>query len=40
MLYTQEAMSGQHNRGLAMGRFFSREGLLLATVAQEGMVRA
>jgi acyl-CoA thioesterase-2 len=40
MLYTQEAISGQHNRGLAMGRFFSREGLLLATVAQEGMVRA
>ncbi|SDL07104.1 acyl-CoA thioesterase-2 [Arthrobacter sp. ov407] len=40
MLYAQEAISGQHNRGLAMGRFFSRDGLLLATVAQEGMVRA
>ncbi|WP_104089624.1 acyl-CoA thioesterase II [Arthrobacter sp. GMC3] len=40
VLYAQEAVSGQHNRGLAMGRFFSRQGLLLATVAQEGMVRA
>jgi acyl-CoA thioesterase II len=40
VLYAQEAASGQHNRGLAMGRFFSRDGLLLATVAQEGMVRA
>lgn len=40
VLYAQEAVSGQHNRGLAMGRFFSRNGTLLATVAQEGMVRA
>ncbi|PYI69462.1 acyl-CoA thioesterase II [Arthrobacter livingstonensis] len=40
VLYAQEAVSGQHNRGLAMGRFFSRDGLLLATVAQEGMVRS
>ncbi|MHA7304260.1 acyl-CoA thioesterase [Arthrobacter sp. TMN-49] len=39
VLYAQEALSGQHNRGLAMGRFFSRDGHLLATVAQEGMVR-
>ncbi|MCZ2402048.1 thioesterase family protein [Paenarthrobacter sp. Z7-10] len=40
VLYAQEAISSQHSRGLAMGRFFSRDGLLLATVAQEGMVRS
>lgn len=39
VLYTQEAISGQSNRGLAMGRFFDRQGTLLATVAQEGMIR-
>jgi len=40
VLYAQEAVSGQRNRGLAMGRFFDRSGRLLATVAQEGMIRA
>jgi acyl-CoA thioesterase-2 len=40
VLYAQEAVSGQHNRGLATGRFFDRSGRLLATVAQEGMIRA
>jgi acyl-CoA thioesterase-2 len=40
VLYAQEAISGQDNRGLAMGRFFDRSGRLLATVAQEGMIRA
>ncbi|MFJ4029296.1 acyl-CoA thioesterase [Paenarthrobacter sp. NPDC089989] len=40
VLYAQEAISGQSNRGLAMGRFFDRQGRLLATVAQEGMIRA
>ena len=39
MLYVQESPSAQGGRGLAFGRIFSREGLLLATVAQEGMVR-
>ncbi|SDL26426.1 acyl-CoA thioesterase II [Arthrobacter sp. ok362] len=39
VLYAQEAISGQSNRGLAMGRFFDRQGRLLATVAQEGMIR-
>lgn len=39
VLYVQEAVSGQNNRGLAIGRMFSRSGELLATVAQEGMVR-
>ncbi len=40
VLYAQEAVSGQSNRGLATGRFFDRQGRLLATVAQEGMIRA
>ncbi|WP_334122371.1 acyl-CoA thioesterase [Glutamicibacter sp.] len=40
VLYAQEAMSAQNNRGLALGRFYTREGKLLATVAQEGMIRA
>ena len=40
ILYAQEAVSGQSNRGLAMGRFFDRQGRLLATVAQEGMIRS
>jgi acyl-CoA thioesterase-2 len=40
VLYAQEAVSGQSNRGLAMGRLFDRQGRLLATVAQEGMIRA
>ena len=40
VLYAQEAVSGQRNRGLATGRFFDRSGRLLATVAQEGMIRA
>ncbi|MFP3548909.1 thioesterase family protein, partial [Rhizobium sp. SIMBA_035] len=30
VLYAQEAISGQSNRGLAMGRFFDRQGRLLA----------
>ncbi len=40
VLYAQEAVTGQRNRGLATGRFFDRSGRLLATVAQEGMIRA
>lgn len=40
VLYVQEAVSSQNNRGLALGRFYTREGALLATVAQEGMIRA
>ena len=39
MLYVQESPSAQGGRGLATGRIFSRDGKLLATVAQEGMVR-
>ncbi|WP_066515503.1 acyl-CoA thioesterase [Curtobacterium ammoniigenes] len=40
VLYTQDSPSAQGGRGLAFGRMFDREGRLLATVAQEGMVRA
>ena len=39
MLYVQESPSAQGGRGLSLGRIFSRDGQLLATVAQEGMVR-
>ena len=40
VLYAQEAVSSQRSRGLALGRFYSRGGTLLATVAQEGMIRS
>jgi acyl-CoA thioesterase-2 len=39
VLYVQEAISTQRSRGLANGRFYSRSGVLLASVAQEGMIR-
>ena len=39
MLYVQESPSAQGGRGLALGQIFSSRGELLATVAQEGMVR-
>jgi acyl-CoA thioesterase-2 len=39
MLYVQESPSAQGGRGLSLGRLFNRQGQLLATVAQEGMVR-
>ncbi|MBM6404264.1 acyl-CoA thioesterase II [Phycicoccus sp. CSK15P-2] len=39
VLYAQESPSGQSGRGLGLGRMFSADGVLLATVAQEGMVR-
>ena len=39
VLYAQEACSLQNNRGLVRGQFFDRQGQLLATVAQEGMIR-
>jgi acyl-CoA thioesterase-2 len=39
LLYVQESPSAQGGRGLALGRLFTRDGVLLATVAQEGMVR-
>jgi acyl-CoA thioesterase-2 len=39
MLYVQETPSGQGGRGLSLGRIYSHDGVLLASVAQEGMVR-
>ncbi|OUD94075.1 Acyl-CoA thioesterase 2 [Clavibacter michiganensis subsp. michiganensis] len=39
MLYVQESTSAQGGRGLSLGRIYSRDGELLASVAQEGMVR-
>jgi acyl-CoA thioesterase-2 len=39
MLYVQESPSASGGRGLAQGRIYSRNGALLASVAQEGMVR-
>jgi len=39
MLYVQESPSARGGRGLATGRIYSRDGMLLATVAQEIMVR-
>jgi acyl-CoA thioesterase II len=38
-LYTQDSPSASGGRGLAIGRMFSADGRLVATVAQEGMVR-
>ncbi|WP_153683091.1 acyl-CoA thioesterase [Agromyces agglutinans] len=40
LLYTQESPSASGGRGLSLGRIYTREGLLVASVAQEGMVRA
>jgi acyl-CoA thioesterase-2 len=39
MLYVQESPTAIGGRGLALGRIYSREGALLASVAQEGMLR-
>ncbi len=39
LLNVQTSPSAQGGRGLAMGHIYSREGALVATVAQEGMVR-
>ncbi|MFP7833768.1 acyl-CoA thioesterase [Marisediminicola sp. LYQ134] len=39
MLYVQESPNAIGGRGLSLGRIFDRAGRLLASVAQEGMVR-
>ena len=39
LLYVQESPSASGARGLATGRIFNRAGQLVATVAQEGMIR-
>ncbi|MER6077853.1 acyl-CoA thioesterase domain-containing protein [Streptomyces sp. NPDC001833] len=40
LLYAQEAVAADDGRGLAAGRFFTPDGTHLATVVQEGMIRA
>lgn len=39
LLYVQESPTAIGGRGLSLGRIYSRDGRLLASVAQEGMVR-
>ena len=39
LLYVQESPNATGGRGLSLGRIFTRDGLLLASVAQEGMIR-
>jgi acyl-CoA thioesterase-2 len=39
LLYTQDSPNANGARGLCRGSIFSREGHLIATVAQEGLIR-
>jgi len=39
LLYVQESPSATGGRGLSLARIYNREGLLVANVAQEGMIR-
>jgi len=39
LLYAQHSPSAQGGRGLGIGRMFSQDGTLVASVAQEGMLR-
>jgi len=39
LLYAQESPSASGARGLATGRLFTRAGRLVASVAQEGLMR-
>lgn len=39
LLYVQESPTAQGGRGLSQGRIFTRAGMLVASVAQEGMLR-
>ena len=39
LLYVQESPNAIGGRGLSLGRMFSRDGVLLASVAQEGTIR-
>jgi acyl-CoA thioesterase-2 len=39
MLYSTESPWADHGRGLSMGTIFTRDGRMIATVAQEGLVR-
>ncbi|WP_449373030.1 acyl-CoA thioesterase [Arthrobacter psychrolactophilus] len=39
LLYVSESPSASEARGLNLGRFYNRDGVLVASVAQEGMIR-
>ena len=39
LLYVQESPSASGGRGLSLGRIYTREGVLVASVAQEGLIR-
>ena len=39
LLYVQESPNAIGGRGLALGRIYTRDGVLVASVAQEGMIR-
>ena len=39
LLYTMHSPNAYKARGLSIGRIFSRQGVLVATVAQEGLIR-
>jgi acyl-CoA thioesterase-2 len=39
LLYSLDSPTAQNARGLARGQFFTREGKLVASVAQEGLIR-
>jgi acyl-CoA thioesterase-2 len=39
LLYVQESPNAIGGRGLSLGRIYTREGMLVASVAQEGMIR-
>jgi acyl-CoA thioesterase-2 len=38
-LYDQHSPSASRGRGLAIGRVFSEDGDMVATIAQEGLIR-
>jgi acyl-CoA thioesterase-2 len=39
LLYVQESPSATGGRGLSLARIYNQRGMLVANVAQEGMVR-
>ena len=39
ILYTQTSPSASSSRGLAIGKMFTRDGTMIATTVQEGMMR-
>jgi acyl-CoA thioesterase-2 len=39
LLYAQESPSAGGARGLGLGRIYTRDGTLVCSVAQEGMIR-